>query len=347
MLAPVTHILPLTLIRRERLLPGIGKILVRKGQKVHATDIIAETRGKQEFSVINVTRSLGVSADHLEKYLQCNVGSQLVPGDVIAGPVGLTKRVLRATKKGKVVLIGEGQVFIELENHPLSIYAGLPGEVTELISDRGVVIETTGALIQGVWGNGRLSEGVLSVLATSTDHVLEPGALDASYQGKIILAGHCGSAEALKAAEQASVKGIILSSLSLSLVGLALNMHFPLILLEGFGKFPMNAATFKLLSTHDQREVTLNAEMHSSQRPEVIIPLPVSPGLAQPRRTDFFTAKQRVRVCSSLHARESGVVLRLKGTVTMPSGIRVQAAEIQLDSGEKVVLPLANLEILA
>ncbi len=350
MLAPLTHILPLTLIRRERILPVPGKILVRKGQQVTATEIIGETRGLQEYSLIQVSRSLGVSVDQVGKYLQCEVGTKLVAGDVIAGPVGFTKRVIRATQKGKVVLAGDGQILIELEKSPLEVRAGMSGEITGLLADKGVVIETPGALVQGVWGNGSVDQGALCVLARTPDHLLTVDDLDASQRGKIILAGHCDDPLVLVKAAEVSIKGLILASLPISLYRQALRLSAPLILLEGFGKFPMNAKAFKLLSTHDQREVSLNAEMSNAQtgqRPEIIIPLPASSGLTQPRKTDFLTSQQRVRVLCSQHAREAGVIVQLKSACPLANGIRTQVAEIQLDSGEKAIIPLANLEILA
>jgi len=43
MFAPVKCILPMTIVRRQRIMPVAGKVLVRAGQKVGATDTIAES----------------------------------------------------------------------------------------------------------------------------------------------------------------------------------------------------------------------------------------------------------------------------------------------------------------
>ena len=72
MLAPITHVLPYTLIRRERVLHTSGKILVREGQTVSATDVIAELNQYPEHLLLDVARGLGMSADSADK-------QQLIP----------------------------------------------------------------------------------------------------------------------------------------------------------------------------------------------------------------------------------------------------------------------------
>ena len=95
----------------------------------------------------------------------------------------------------------------------------------------------------------------------------------------MIIAGQCKDAETLEAAAELPVRGLILSSLFPSLLPLAREMRYPIILTDGFGSMPMNSAAYRLLTTNIKREATLNAETfdrYRGGRPEVIIPLPVS-----------------------------------------------------------------------
>lgn len=350
MLAPLTNILPQTLIRRERILPAPGKILVRKGQLVNASDVIGESSGKPVFSLIQVARILKIPANQVEKYLQCWIGTELVPGDVIAGPVGITRRMIRATHRGNVVYSSNGQVIIALENPSLQVKAGMAGEVTGFIADYGVVIETTGALVQGVWGNDQVAQSKLHVLANSPEHELVGGELKDELSGKILLAGHCEQAQALERAAQLPIHGLILASLSVSLAVRAAQLPFPLLLLEGFGKFPMNPSAYEILAAFDHQDICLNAEMpkeHSAQRPEVTIPLPAIQGLCEAPRSGFLAPNKIVRVLCGRHARKTGILQQVIGVHSMANGVRARSTEILLDSGEKVILPLANLELLA
>ena len=170
MLAPITHILPFTIIRRERVLPSRGKVLVRAGQRVNSLDVIAEANLRPEYLLLNVARGLGLSPERADQMIQCQAGDHLADGDMIAGPVGMARRVVRTPSDGQVVLVGSGQVLIEVASKPFQLKAGVPGEVVELIVDRGATVETSGALVQGVWGNGHIDFGVMVVLAKSPDH---------------------------------------------------------------------------------------------------------------------------------------------------------------------------------
>jgi hypothetical protein len=247
-----------------------------------------------------------------------------------------------------VALAGGGQVLIEVPGKPVQLKAGLPGEVVELIADRGAIVETTGALIQGMWGNGQIDFGLMVVVAKSPDQALTPDQLDVSLRGSVILAAHCEQAETLKAAEELPLHGLILASMSPALISVAAKLQIPVILIEGFGRRPMNPVAFKLLTTNERREVALNCEpwdRYAGTRPEVIIPLPAPGSVALPRESDLFAPNQLVRVLHPPFASHVGTLVSLKGLTVLPNGLRVQAAEILLDNGKNIVLPLANLEL--
>lgn len=347
--APLKYILPMTVIRRRRVMPASGKVLARAGQKVGATDTVAESNLYPQYLLLDIARGLGTPPDKTDRYLQCQTGDQLAEKDILAGPVGLARRMVRSPRAGKVVVAGDGQVLLEIAGQPFQMKAGLPGEVVELVAERGVVIESAGALIQGVWGNGRIDGGQLSILAKSPDHEIKPSELDVSSRGWVVLAGHCGDAEVFKTVEELPLRGLILGSMEARLVPAALKSPIPIIVLEGFGQRPIGAASHKLLISHERREVALNAEAWSAftgARPEVFFPAAV-PGALTPA-PDFvpLDVSQPVRILRAPYAGETGTVAEIKGMTVFPGGLRARAALVHLENGENAIIPLANLEVL-
>ncbi|MDD2694413.1 MAG: hypothetical protein PHD58_00630 [Anaerolineales bacterium] len=349
MFAPVRHVLPLTTIRRERLLAGAGRVVARKGQKLNAADVIAEAESSPDYLLLDVARGLGVAKNRADTYMQVKSGDEVVEGDLIAGPVGSFKRVVRTPRTGRVAAVGGGQVFLKLATTPFELRAGFPGIVVELVSERGAVIETTGALVQGVWGNGRIDCGLLSVLAKAPGEPLLPGNLDVGLRGSVVLAGHCAAREALAAAAELSLRGLILASLAAALIPTAQQVSFPVIVVEGFGELEMNPAAYQLLSTNEKREVALNAEpwdRFHGQRPEIIIPLPAPGELPTPREAAVFEADQQVRILRMPHAGKLGRLVEVSPAPTLLSnGLEARAGVVRLENGENVLLPLANLEV--
>jgi hypothetical protein len=221
----------------------------------------------------------------------------------------------------------------------------------ELLDTRGVMIETVGALIQGVWGNGRIDFGLMFALIKSPDDELNASQLDVSMRGSIILGGHCKNADVLRSAAELPLRGLILASMDARLVSIAARMRFPVILLEGFGKMPMNPAAFRLLTTNERREVAINAEpwdRYRGQRPEVVITLPSSGEQTLAKDMEVFSSGQRVRIVRAPYTGATGTLLSLRpGLSTLPNGISARSADIRLEDGQNVVVPLANLEVLA
>lgn len=166
-------------------------------------------------------------------------------------------------------------------------------------------------------------------------------------RGAVIMGGHCASADVLRAGAELPLRGMILASLASDLVSVAASVNYPVLVIEGFGKIPLNEAAFKLISTSEKRDVSISAALNpaAGERPELIIPLPAI-GQSAPE-TDYFAPNQTVRIQGAPYAGKMGTFVQVRpGLYTLPNGLKVPAADVQLDSDTRVTVPLANLEVI-
>lgn len=342
-------ILPVTSIIRKRTLPIPGTVLVKLNQRVTATEVIAEAIIPRSHLYFNVARSLGLSPLAAAKATRVRTGEQVAQNAVLAESSGLFSRQIRTPKAGRVILASDGEILIEVESTTLPLLAGLPGVVTQVIPSLGAIIQTNGALIQGVFGNGRVDTGLLINLMEREGDVIEASRLDLSFRGAILLAGQCRDAQVLRNAAEIPVRGLILSSLPPNLIPLALQMKYPILVTDGLWPTPMNPLAFKLLSSHARREITLNAQFYNRRqgiRPEIVIPLPVSPE-AKEDEVQVFAPGQMVYVLRAPYTGQIGQLVNLlPEPVNFPGGISASAAEVRLENGEQVLVPLANMQIV-
>jgi hypothetical protein len=319
-------------------------------QNVTPLDVVAEAHYGQEHLLIDVARAFGMAAEAAQKLVQVQGGETVSKGQTLAQKAGLVPQILKAPCNGMVMLAGSGRILMEAGEGLYELRAGIPGRITRVVSERGVEITFNGALVQGVWGNGGLGLGVMLPLLSTPEDVLTMKQLDVSLRGSILLAGHCSDAAVLQTAGEMPVRGIILASIAPALISVAAQMDYPIIVVNGFGQKPMDSAAYKLLTTNVKRDVTLNAEPYARQtgvRPEILISLPVTQEPPLPREVETFAPDQPVRLTRAPHTGKVATLARLlPGMTAMPSGLRVAAAEVRLDSGDQVVVPLANLEVI-
>jgi hypothetical protein len=350
MQAPITHFKPAAEIRRERLMPAGGRIIARRGQQVNPIDIVAESLLRPEHLLLDIGRGLGLPPKDADHYIQRRAGDEVGEGDVIAGPVGIGRRVVRTPKAGTVVLAGGGQVLLELEGQFTELKAGYSGVVADIVSDRGVVIESVGSLIQGIWGNGKINFGLLNLLSRTTDEELTPGMMEISLRGAVVMGSYCEDEKVLTKGEDMPIRGMILASMDSALVPVAMNVSYPIILIEGFGKLPMNKAAFDILVSGAKREVSVNAESWDrigNTRPEAVIALPEGVHPEALSDSAAFATGQTVRVVSPPYKSSVGTLTTLQpGRSVLPNGLRAQTAGVRLLNGDIVQVPLANLEII-
>lgn len=349
-LAPVTHVTPLTTIRRERSLPVPGEITVRVGQKVQASDVLGEAEVNARHMFLDVSRALGIAEAEVERSLARPLGEPVELGDVLAGPAGWARRTVRAPANGGIVGVFGGRILFEARGEAVGVRAGFAGTVISTDGLQHVTVESTGALIQAGWGSGKQDYGLIRAVGEGPGGRLHTTELDITLRGAVLVAGMCENAAPLHQADELSVRGLILGSLSADLIPVAMNLPFPILLTEGFGRMPMNGPAFALLQSSAGREASLDGRMGSrrdSLRPEVIIPLPASQPAGVP--DDVVPLKPGVRV-RSLRAPHPGAVGQVREVlpkaISLPSGILARSAIVELEGYGAATVPLANLEIL-
>ncbi|MGH2582103.1 MAG: hypothetical protein ACRDFQ_04320 [Anaerolineales bacterium] len=350
MLAPITFVQPLITLRRPRLLPVDGTVLVNMGDRVSPKDIVARGNLFTKHIMLDAGHALRLSPAEASQLIQRNVGEYVESGSIIAGRRGIGARQLRAPMSGKIAAIRGGQILLRAGEESLQVEARIPGIITDMEPEQGVVIECVCAWVQAIWGNGRLDEGRLQIIGDGPTQSLTADQIDLSQRGVILVVGTCEQRQALDLAAQVPARGLILGSLATRLLPMAESLPFPIVLTEGFGRTAMNSDAFKLLSNHNGRQAAINAQKLDAiigDRPEIVIPLGESGKPPEPVPIQSFRIGQNVRAVSGeLKGKIGEITALLSASTQYDSGLRAAGAEVSFDGIGPRSIPLANLELL-
>jgi len=347
--------IPLATIRRERRLPIPGKVLVQRRDTVDAATVIAMAEQPAGVVIVEIARALRVPPERAIAYLHRKPGAPVRAQEVLARRriwLGLRTLRVRSPVEGEIIAAGGGKVLIRTGARSLELRAGFPGTVAEVIPGYGAVIETTGALIQAFWSSGADFHGMIRIV-TGGAEPLRARAIDPVAQGTIVVGGAWIEPSALEQAERLQVRGIIAGSMEASLLPIVRQLPFPVVLTEGFGRLPMHAGIFRILSIYQGREAFILQPPPGPDgrpgRPEILIPVPTeSPPPPEPGGEADLRPGARVRLLREPYRGRTGTVSGIsQHPWTLENGLRSWCAEIQLD-GEagKVWVPVYNVEIL-
>ncbi len=350
----VTRVVPSMVMRRERMLPLRGEVLVGAGTRVRPGDIVARTQVPGETRLLNVARALQLDDGDIAPYLRVSIGDRVEEGDVLAAGSGASRllgRSYRSPVAGVVGGVSHGRVLIHLERTPLELAAHYRGTVINVMSGLGAIIEVRGALIQGVWGSGHEGFGVIKGMVAKPDQPLDPEGMDMGCRGSVLVAGRCADELTLERARETDVQGLVLGSLDAGLVDAARAMPFPVVLTEGMGDHAISGPVFDLLKAYEGQEASvrgLTEARGGGVRPEVIVYASFAAGGAEMEARPQFVLERgsRVRIVRGPHIGETGTVTQLpQGAGTPLSGFRARGIAVRLDSGEEVIVAQANLEL--
>lgn len=361
-----------TVVRRERRLPLRGEVLVGVGQAVGPEHVVARAELPGNVQTVNLAARLGVDPAQAAGTLLKPVGSAVRKGEVIAiakAMFGLMKHQAESPADGVLESISTvtGQLLLREPPIPVEVNAYVRGRVAEVMPSEGVVVESRGALIQGIFGVGGETYGPIAIATSGPSEPLEAGQLRPEHRGAVVVGGcHVSHATVLRAREL-GVAAVVVGGfddhdlrqwlgrdLGVAITGQE-ELGLTLVLSEGFGHITMAAHTWSLLSANAGRIASVSGATQIRAgvlRPELLIPGDAAPS---PGGGAVSSDAGSLEVGSAVRVIRQPWFGRLGRVVELPAELRVLDTEARVrvlvveftDDGTRAEVPRANIERIA
>lgn len=356
-------------VRRTRRLPIKGEVLVEVGAAVHPDTVVARAMLPGPLQTLKLAEKLGCEPKDVSQFFLLKEGDHVEKGQTVAvskGLFGFFKQTVVSDYTGTIEAISEvtGNALVREASIPVDITAYIEGVVAEVIPEEGAVIETRGAMVQGIFGVGGERYGTIRVAVNSPDDVLHADNIHAEDKGKILIGGAGVTYDAIAKAAQMGVLGLVAggikdSDLTQFLgydIGVAITgteaIPLTLLVTEGFGFLAMAERTFKLFRSLEGKGASINGATQIRAgviRPEVIVPLSERVENAEAAEQVFeLRIGTPIRVIREPYFGRLGTVSELPAQLmTVDSGTEVRVLKAKLEDGSEVLVPRANVEIVA
>ena len=363
---PGLKVLHETIINKERRLPLKGTVTVEKGQAVTPDDIVATTDLPGNVQMVNVANGLNIDPDQVHDCMLCKIDEKVNKNQVIAqskGLLGLFKSEVQSPLEGSISNISEitGQVIVLEEPQPIEIDAYIPGIISKVIDQEGVVVSSNGTLIQGIIGIGGEKKGIIKVLDSDCE-ITESNIIE-SYKDHILVFQSYLSYEVYQKASSQGVKGIVCGGIDYTtltrILGYPLGVAITgteevttIIVTDGFGNISMAQRTFELLAKHNNDFASINGATQiraGVMRPEILIPSNTNLEVNESFNEDDLAISigSIVRVIRDPFFGEIGKVVKLPSELMkINTETMTRVAEIAFDNEKKEIIPRANLEVI-
>lgn len=337
-------------IRRERRLPQAGELAVTIGQEVNPVTVVARSTRQVTYTILPAAELLDVPADDLADYLLVEEGAAIQRKKPLLERRSLFgHKTITSPVNGILYQVDHGRLILQHTPELLELRAMIHGLVRSFLGNRGVVIETTGALIEARWSSQREGSGRISVLG-SHDGVLNAEHITADARGAILVAGRVIQRNVLELAEENSARGVIVGSLPAHFAAEVSKYRFPVMVTDGFGQLSMARDIHQLLKACEGSEATLLGMIENNwHRPEIIIPrnLTEAPVESAALALAKLAVGQRVRICRAPYMARIGTIVAIheKAQAT-DAGTRLPGADVALEDEQVVFVPYANLDMI-
>jgi hypothetical protein len=367
---PGLKVTEFTEMRLERRLPLKGEVVVERGQRVSWDTTVARTFLPGAVEMLNVAQKLGLEPAEVPECMLVKEGEQVQKGQPLArskGFFGFFKTTLDSPITGCVEAISNltGQVTMRAPAVPVEIKAYVDGVVDEVLPQEGVVVHTCATFIQGIFGIGGETSGELVMVATDPAAEMKVSDIKPEHRGKVLVGGGKVTGAVLQEAVKQGVSAIIVGGiddqdlkeflgydLGVAITG-SEEKGLTLVITEGFGPIRMAERTFCLLGKRAGRRASVSGATQIRAgviRPEVIIPLEESdrPAATQAAADQVgLDIGAWVRIIRQPHFGALARVVGLPVELTrIPTEALVRVAELELEDGQRLVLPRANLELI-
>jgi hypothetical protein len=359
-----------TTIQRTRRLPIKGKTMVSLGERVMPDAIIARAELAGFLQSVKVSNKLGVDPTEAKGMLTVAIGDTVEKGQIVArskGFFGFFPAEAKAGATGTVEIFSDisGNLGIREAPTPIDVTAYISGEIVEVLEGEGAVIETKGALVQGIFGVGGERRAPIMVVSHSPESILSEENITSACAGKLLLGGANLTGAALKKAAEIGVLGIVVGGMiDKDLIdflgydiGVAITGHedipLTLILTEGFGTIAMARRTYDLLASLAGHEASFSGATQIRAgviRPEIIVSdAPFIASTDNENAEGALAIGTQIRIIREPYFGKLATVTALPYELTrLESGteVRVLRATLQSEDKGEVTVPRANVELI-
>lgn len=356
-------------IRKKRILPLKGDVVVKVGDVVNPDDVVARTHLPGQVVPLNVANKLGLPPEDVSMAMQKKEGDRIEEGEQIAlskSLFGLIKTPCNATISGTIESISSvtGQVLQRGEPTPVEVKAYLRGKVTEVIENEGVEVTCAGSFVQGIFGIGGETSGPLKIVCPSNSDVLDEKMITEELKGQVVVGGSMVTADALKKAIKIGAKGIVTGGfddkdlrdflgydIGVAITG-SEDIGITLVVTEGFGQIDMANKTYSLLQRHEGELACINGATQIRAgviRPEVVIPAKEGTEVEAAEEGEIVGLKigSPVRVIRHPYFGQLGSVSDLPAPLhKLESESKARILEVEFADGKKAIVPRANVEMI-